>query len=201
MDEPTCALVFTFRAPDSAWSNFVAKITSWHKGERFCHTDVGVYNPSDGDNVMHAYSSYAKQLLTRTRLDQNGYTGADVALAYSVTADEARTARAYLDAMVERETAYNYEDLPLCILPRRATSMLADTDANDVDKVFCSQLAILTLRKSLLSTEQNADLHKALDCVNSRCTSPNALFVLLQPHCHRLKLPQYCMGKLQTTNY
>jgi hypothetical protein len=150
--EDTCYLIFIFQHDFDLWTRFVSHSTS--KRHRYSHVDIVVHNIADGENVLHAYSSYMNEPLTLTELARNNYSDdRDAALAIPVTPQEAMTARAVLDKLVHDRTLYNITDIPLCLLPVAVQRYVKDVPADaHIQSVFCSQLAILVVRRSLVSS-------------------------------------------------
>lgn len=190
-----CYLILILKHDHNFFSRAVTFATSTKY--RFSHVDIVVHNPDDGENILRAYSSFMNTLLTKTELARNHYhDDCDVALAVPVTAGEARTARDFLDKLVQNKTPYNTADIALCLLPVRAQQYVKDVAPDaPIRSVFCSQLAVLTLRRSL--TKSARSVLQCCQAVNSRCTSPNALFGMLSPLCTRVRVQALCTGQVQ----
>lgn len=194
-DHNSTKLVFVFRPGKTTWNSFVAKVTKSGKCKLFSHVDIIVHNKEHGENTLLAYSSFMHNPLLKTRIDENCYDKtSDVALAFDVSSDETQYAREFLDTLVNRNTQYNYTDISLCVLPKTLQSLYKDVTMDQtITKVFCSQLAVLTLRAAL---RKHQNIYTSTK-INSRCTSPNALFELIEPSCKRVKVELLCVGQLE----
>ena len=210
-------LVFCFRHPEGTWENAVSQSTktrvpfmapqmstSKNNTECFCHVDIAIHRTDEETwgNVFTTYSAYMGRDLSKTNLHENNYDPCkDVFLCLSVTEAEAITAREYLESLTAKPLPYNYKDLPMCLLPSRVVSLFTDVDCWNVTKAFCSQLAILVLRKSLSFCDGNDRIRGAIENVNSRSVSPNALFSILKPFCERIRVTPFVMGKVSVIRY
>ena len=186
-------LVYIFReALRSEYRQRAVAFLSQSRGEaRFCHVDLCVVL-EDGELPPKVFSAYMNQPLRCVAADVCGYSNrTDAALAMSVTEDEARVAREYLDGLVQRQIPYNQKDLAMCLLPQRLQGTVADVAPDAVQTVFCSQLGVLLLRKAL-SSNNNATSARVI----SRCTSPNALYALLSPSWQRVRPEALVMGRV-----
>lgn len=189
---PTAYVVLVFRGAGSVWTHLVAGVTSLPgHSERFSHVDVLVYG---GGGEPYSFCSYMQQPLQRLRPDECMYRkGCDHALALAVSGAEARAARSLLQEMYLKGVGYNYTDLPLCLLPTALKCSLHDVeDARSLTRVFCSQLAVLTLRES-----GSGAAVEAVRALNSRCTAPNELYEALCSSFQSVKVEALMMGLVQ----
>ena len=179
------------------WSHIVSYAGSTERTDMFSHVDVVVHHVADGEKMLCAYSSYMHELLTLTRLDGNMYDDRlDVALAIPVSIEEAKVAREFLDGLVRDHTTYNLTDLALCMMPEAVQRLVPDVpDDAPIKSVFCSQLAVLTIRRCL--SVSAAEVRKQCRAVNSRCTTPNALYDILSPLCPRVRVQALCTGQCE----
>ena len=175
-------------------SKTVAKLTM---GD-FAHVDINIHDPDTPTTKLFAYSSYMYNPLLYTGMYENIYNCEhDVALSLTLSDDDAREATKYLNELVQKETKYNYKDLPLCLIPTRMHHMFSDTNPDEVKSVFCSQLVVLLLRQCLSINNETIGLREKLLSINSRCTSPNLLYNCLQPFCERIRVSKLCMGTIE----
>ena len=190
-------IVFIFRYGQTRWDKTVAKAT---RGV-FAHVDINIHDPDMPRKTLFAYSSYMYNPLIYGDMTENQYDCEhDVAISLKVTEDEAKKATQYLDELVEKKTLYNYKDISLCLLPRYLHGMIVDVQPDNVQKVFCSQLAVLVLRKCLSLNAANIELLHTLSELNSRCTSPNFLYYCLKPFGTRVEIGKLCIGQIQIYN-
>ena len=147
-----------------------------HSRDTNLETVVGVlsgrYVHVDLVHLGSSYTSYMFETFSRNPVSypDNAYTCLEV----DVTEEESEAVLAYVEDLVERKVAYNYNDIVGVMLPFRG--LVADS-VEPVSRVYCSQAVLRCLRQSLV---RNQVLVEALKGVNSRFISPNALFELLR---------------------
>ena len=127
-------------------------------------------------NEPYAYTSYMFEPFSKNA-SLDAYDPASYTARYiPLSEPERRSAVEFLEECAAKRVPYNYADLPCCVfMPSRLVSDYCK-DAPVPSSLFCSQAAVLCLRHAV---DPDSPLGAALAKLNSRTTSPNALFTAL----------------------
>jgi hypothetical protein len=88
----------------------------------------------------------------------------------------------FMTRQVARRVPYNYGDVLRCMLPERTVAHCEDVASEAaITSLYCSQAVVLALRFSL-EDEGTAALRESLAALNSRLTTPQALYDAVAPH-------------------
>eukprot|EP00961_Rhodomonas_salina_P168218 2267694-Rhodomonas_salina.1 len=169
------------------------------------HVDIGMFIPTceNGEENFTVYSAYMDENLQATNIHENNYdtTGKlDMFYAIELTTQEAEAVKNFLTNLVAKPTPYNYSDLALCAMPHFICRQFPDVSINNIQSVFCSQLAILALRDAMLESAP-CKFRQLIWGVNSRCISPAQLLPLLRPYMFRIKAGDYLKGQIQSLRH
>lgn len=147
------------------------------------HVDV-VLDMDGTPNKNFAYTAYAQEKFSMTLMPSSmGKNPNFRSMCLDISEAEFHRCSLYLSKMVGR-VEYNYTDA-MFLLPAIGSGPISDVMVPDVDssspemleKVFCSQAALLVLKNCL---SENEALMVALKGLNSRLTSPSILYRSIQ---------------------
>lgn len=125
-----------------------------------------------------AYTSYMFECFSKNPTENIYSQETHTILYLHLTEEENKRACDFLQSCVDKNTPYNYSDIFRCVLP--GSSLLSDISGDNYTTLFCSQAAVLCLRKALDPTH---GLHLIVTTLNSRITTPQTLFNSLLPFC------------------
>ena len=128
-----------------------------------------------GKPVGKAYTSYMFETFSENDCLYSpiAYTS----LTLNITPEEHDSVVEFFRGYVDRKLPYNYSDIMLCKTP--AKYVMKDV-VGEPKSVFCSQAMVLCLKQCISSIE---GLAVALAPLNSRTTTPQALYVALKFFC------------------
>ena len=168
--------------------------------------------------VCHYYTSYMFETFSKNPLSSTHYTDTThTALLVDLELEELKRARDFLDECVKHGVPYNYPDLLPCMIASSQSTMVQDValsakaEAPELpSSMFCSQAVVLCLRKAFgtkASEEEKEDdddntrkrkqLVAALSSVNSRLTTPSALYKAVVPFTKRIPIERADTPKQQ----
>lgn len=199
-DEWTCYIVFIFTGVRTSTDRI---IDLFSVGEEV-HVDVGIFDTVKKENNGVLYSSYVGQAVKKTIALENNYNETlDKLLVSSITRGQAKNALALLNACTEAHIKYNTRDLFFCVYPKLITDVFVSDipSIENIQSVFCSQLAILASRElkyfnSISGTLECHPLVGATSAINSRTNSPARLKRIVAPFCQRAHLRKFMRGHL-----
>ncbi len=171
--------VLVFRKP-MGWTD---KLVAVRAGS-LVHVDIVPVNATTPQDTL-VCTSYMGERFSMSLSAKSAYDDKHhVALGIPTSDEEQQRIVSYLHDLVKNHISYNYADLVGSSLPYVVSSVVMQDvqsdDPRDIQSLFCSQAAVLTLRHCL---NQAHPVHQALAHANSRCMLPNMLFHVLQPLC------------------
>jgi len=193
-DHDKAYLVLIFRRARSNFQKIIRTLTG-----NEVHVDVGVFlpkrTPPEGNFLL--YSAYINRTLQKTDAHCNYYeSGEDTAYVLETNTVSAMRVDAFLNNLHTKQCKYNYADLIFCVMPHSIIDVIPDVDTLHIQKVFCSQLAILSIRVMTQNDPSAANLAQTAANLNSRTVSPAALRVHLAPFLRKVDLLKYLTGAI-----
>lgn len=152
------------------------------------HTEYMLLNDNPNQVVM-TYTAFVNNKVSMDVTLERSVLSEDFKnVLIEVSPVEMENICAFFSKMVGR-VKYNWFDsrilLPL-FRPRRDNVFVEDVEEgiepDKISQVFCSQMGVLALRACLDARGENGALHDELHCLNSRLTSPHALYSTVKHH-------------------